>query len=203
MIIVHKLMRKSRRRLGSIMHEMITFRHINLQLVVVGSLLVIATRAACAIKLGGDGVGDAGKLLKLLIEVFAGGRRGVLFKPVLGLLDGLEKGFLVVIFDLATETFIIIDLVLEAVGVVLELVAGLNALTGSLVLLGVLLGFLDHALDFLLAEAALVVVDGDALTLASALVNGRYLEDTVGIELESDLNLGNTTGRGTVWIVSV
>lgn len=103
---------------------------------------------------------------------------------------------LLLVVNLATETILIVDLVLQVEGVVLKSVASLNALTGSLVLLGVLLGLGNHAVDLLLGETTLVVGDGDGLGLASSLVVGGNLEDTVGIELEGDLNLRDTTGGG-------
>lgn len=103
---------------------------------------------------------------------------------------------LVIVVNLATETFLIVGLVLERESVVLETVARLNALTGGLVLIGVLLGFLNHALNLFRAETALVVGDGDALALASALVTCANLEDSVGVKLEGDLNLRNTTWGG-------
>jgi hypothetical protein len=172
-------------------------RSLDLQLVVTGVLsLLIATCTALAIKLGGDGVSDLGELLELLIEVLASGRGGVLLEPVLGLLDGVLEGLLVVILELATKTFLVVDLVLQVVRIVLELVARLNAFTGGLVFLGVLLGLLNHALDLLLGETALVVGDSNGLRLASTLVDGGNLKDTVGIKLESDLDLGNTAGCG-------
>lgn len=103
---------------------------------------------------------------------------------------------LLLLVDLATKTLLVVDLVLQAESVVLKTVTGLNALTGGLVLLGVLLSLGNHALNLLLGKTALIVLDGDGLRLASALVVGRDLEDTVGIELEGDLDLGNTTGSG-------
>lgn len=174
----------------------------HLQLVVVGSL-VLATSTARSVELGGDGVSDVGQLLELLVKVLRGGSGGVLLKPVLSLLDGVLDGLLVIIVDLATETFLVVDLVLEAVGVVLELVAGLDALTVGLVFLGVLLSLLNHALNVFSTKAALVVGDGDALGLAGALVDSRDLENTVGIEFESDLNLGNTAGRRSAVLLIV
>jgi hypothetical protein len=169
----------------------------------VTGLLIVTSATSRAVKLGGDGVSDVGQLLELLIEVLGAGLSGVLIKPVLGLLDSLEKGVLVVVLDLATKTLLVVDLVLEAVGVVLKLVARLNALTVGLVLLGVLLSLLNHALNVLGRKAALVVGDGDALTLAGALVDSADLEDTVGVKLESDLNLGNTTGSGAAQFLAM
>jgi hypothetical protein len=103
---------------------------------------------------------------------------------------------LVLLVNLATKTLLIGELVLEREGVVLKAVSGLDALTGGLVLLGVLLSLGDHALNLLLGQTALVVGDGDGLLLASALIVGRDLEDTVGVELERNLDLGNATGSG-------
>jgi hypothetical protein len=164
----------------------------------VTGLLIVTSATSRAVKLGGDGVSDVGQLLELLIEVLSDSGSRVLLKPVLSLLDGLEKGLLVIVLDLATKTLLVVDLVLEAVGVVLKLVAGLNALTVGLVLLSVLLGLLNHALNVLGGKTTLIVGDGNALTLAGALVDSGDLEDTVGIELESNLDLRNTTGSGTV-----
>jgi hypothetical protein len=161
-------------------------------------LVITASATRASVELGGNRVGDVRQLLELLVEVLGGSLGGVLFEPVLGLLDSVLDGLLVLVLNLATKTLLVVDLVLQAVGVVLKLVAGLNALTVSLVLLGVLLGLLNHALNVLSAETALVVGDGDALSLSGALVDSGDLEDTVGIELEGDLDLGNATGSRAV-----
>lgn len=76
---------------------------------------------------------------------------------------GRPYSLLVLVVELATETVIVVDLGLEAEGVVLEAVARLNALTLGLVLVGELLGLLDHAVNLLLSQATLVVGDGDRL----------------------------------------
>ena len=103
---------------------------------------------------------------------------------------------LVLLVDLAAKTFLVVDLVLQAERIVLKAVPGLNALAGSLVLLGILLSLFNHAVNLLLSETALIVGDSDGLSLASALVVGRHLEDTVGVKLKGNLNLGHATGRG-------
>ena len=72
--------------------------------------------------------------------------------------------------ELATKTLLVVDLILQAESVVLECVTGLNALLGRLVLIGVLLGFLDHAVNLFLSETTLVVGDGDRLRLSSSLI---------------------------------
>lgn len=156
----------------------------------------LLTRSAARVHLRCDGVGDVGKLLLLLLEVLGAGLCTVLLEPLGSLLDSVEDSLLLLVVNLATETLLVVDLVLEAESVVLETVTSLNALTGGLVLLGVLLGLGNHAINLLLGETALVVGNGDGLLLASTLVVGRDLEDTVGIELEGDLDLRNATGSG-------
>ena len=47
----------------------------------------------------------------------------------------------------------------------------------------------DPLLDLFLSETALVVGDGDLLALTGALVLGAGFQDTVGVELESLLDL--------------
>ena len=46
-----------------------------------------------------------------------------------------------------------------------------------------------------MAETTLLVGDGDGLGFASALVGGGNLHDTVGVNLEGDFDLRNTTRR--------
>ena len=75
-------------------------------------------------------------------------------------------------------------------------IAGLDLRLDGLVLLGELLGLGHHAVDLLLGQATLVVGDGNGLSLAGALVAGADLQDTVGIQVERDLNLRNATGGG-------
>lgn len=57
-----------------------------------GGLVVGSAGAAGAlVHLGGDGVGNIGQLLLLLLEVLGGCSGAVLLKPGGGLLDGLEN----------------------------------------------------------------------------------------------------------------
>ena len=102
------------------------------------------------------------------------------------------------------------DEVVDEVG---ESVKGLDALPLRLVLAGELLSLGDHALDVLLGETALLVSDRDGLGLATvmnvrtwsrigdeinlrSLVGRANFHDTVGVNLEGDLDLRNTTGSG-------
>src|SRR5688572_24647507 len=97
-------------------HRTTLASHRRLQLIVTSLLVsLLTTSTSLAVKLGGNGVGDLGQLLELLIKVLAGGSGCVLLEPVLSLLDGVLERLLVILFDLAAEAFLIVDLVLEAV----------------------------------------------------------------------------------------
>ena len=56
-------------------------------------------------------------------------------------------------------------------------------------------GFLDHFLDIGLAQAA-GCLNPDALFLAARLVLGRDVDDTVGVDIEGDLDLRDAPWRG-------
>jgi len=57
----------------------------------------------------------------------------------------------------------------------------------------VLLSFFHHAVDLLLGETTLVVGNGDAVRLSSRLVGGRDVQNTIGIDIEGNFNLRDTT----------
>ena len=56
------------------------------------------------------------------------------------------------------------------------------------------LGLIDHLLDLLLAEPALLIRDRDLVLLPRGLVHRRHVENPVGVHVESDLYLGHTAG---------
>lgn len=62
---------------------------IHLQLIVEGRVLLLLATSAL-VHLGGDGVGDVGQLLLLLLKVLGGGVSAVLLEPLGGLLDSVE-----------------------------------------------------------------------------------------------------------------
>merc|ERR1719487_801496 len=89
---------------------------------------------------------------------------------------------------------LLLDCVLHLGAVRLELVLSINALLGSLVLLGILLSLADHALDVVLGQTALIVGDGDVGLLAGCtLVLSCDIEHTVRVDVKGDLDLGHTT----------
>jgi hypothetical protein len=58
---------------------------------VVHRLVVTTSTTSRLVELAGDGIGNVGQLLLLLLEVLGGRSSSVLLKPVSGLLDGLQK----------------------------------------------------------------------------------------------------------------
>ena len=88
---------------------------------------------------------------------------------------------------------VVLEELLDGVGLLLRGVAGLGVLAALLVLLGVGLGLLDHAVDVLLGQGG-ATGDGHGLLLAGAAVLGRDVHDAVGVDVEGDLNLGHAAG---------
>lgn len=74
-------------------------------------------------------------------------------------------------------------------------VGGLDEITTSLVSFGVSLSLLNHGLDLLVGKTGRSG-DGDRLILVGGLVLGRDVDDTIGINVEGDLDLRDTLGSG-------
>ena len=91
---------------------------------------------------------------------------------------------------------LLVEGVLHLEAVVLEDVLGLNSLADGIILSSELVSVGDHLLDLLLGESTLIVGDSDLLGLSAGLVASGNVKDTIGIDIESDLDLRGTTGRG-------
>ena len=102
---------------------------------------------------------------------------------------------LVLLGEVRLELFLV-QRVLHLEAVVLESVLGLNLLSDGVVLSTELVGICDHLLDLLLRQAALIVSDCDLFSLSGGLVTGADIEDTVGVDVESDLDLWSSTRCG-------
>jgi len=123
----------------------------------------------------------------------------VLVEPGFELADSLECGGLLALGELA-GVLLVLDLGLETLNRLLERVLGVDAFLGEPVLLCLHFGLLDHAVDFVLREAALLVLDGHVLTLAGGFVFGCDRHDAVGVDLEFhfDLRLAARRARDAV-----
>merc|ERR1712151_1260957 len=70
----------------------------------------------------------------------------------------------------------------------------IHTLLHFLVFVGKLLRLFDHLFDLLLGQTALIICNRDLLTFTSTLVLCSHIQNTVGIDLESNLNLRLSTG---------
>jgi len=86
--------------------------------------------------------------------------------------------------------------VLHLEAVVLKSVLGLDLLADGIILSAELVSVSDHLLDLFLGETTLIVGDSDLLGLSGGLIASGNVQDTVGIDIESDLDLGGATGCG-------
>lgn len=149
--------------------------------------------AASTVELHHDGVGDTLQLLLLLLVLLTSSLL-VLVEPVDDLVNlGLELvlvGSVKLLVDLGVRQG-----VAQRVRVRLEAVLGRDTASLSLVLVLELLGLSKHALDVLLGETALVVRNDNLVGLSSTLLESRDVNDSVGVNVEGDLNLRNTTRR--------
>merc|ERR1719401_2981337 len=155
------------------------------------------TTAASTVVLRHDGRANTLDLLVLLLDLLRVGLR-VRVHPRLAVLESVHDLLLLVGVHLLAEALVVAGALRGAahrVHVAVEGVLGVDALLDLLVLIGELLGLLDHLLDLLLRQAALVVGDRDLLALAGALVLSADVQDAVGVNLEGDFDLRLATGR--------
>lgn len=116
--------------------------------------------------------------------------------PLNRLLHRLLNGFLVLIRQLAAELFLVTNLVLQGVGVALQLVTGVDPLLQLLVFVSEPLRVVHHALDILWRQPILVIRDRDLILVACAFVLSGDSQDAVDIDFKRDLNLRYPTRGG-------
>ncbi|KYN14113.1 NAD-specific glutamate dehydrogenase, partial [Trachymyrmex cornetzi] len=138
------------------------------------------TAARALIKLGDNWLNDIGELLLLLLILF---RLGVLIvlQPFDLLVDSLFHSSFIRLAHFRAEFLLI--------------VARLYTLLQLLIIVGEFLRVLDHPLDVIGRQTILIIRDDDLLAIASALVLSRYLQNTVGVDLEGDFDLWYATWR--------
>merc|ERR1712079_778865 len=137
--------------------------------------------ASRLVQLGDDRVADGLHLLLLLLELLHLGQL-VGVQPLDGVITLVGDQLLIVSGDLVSHLLVING------GLHVEAVALQTILGGDpVLLLGVLvlelLGVIHHALDLFLGQTALVVGDGDLVLLPGALVAGRRVQNTVGVDV--------------------
>merc|ERR550537_1407342 len=165
-------------------------------------LLLVPTTAASAtlVVLRDDGRADALDLLLLLLDLLRL-RLGVRIEPGLAVLDGVHDLLLLLVVQLLAQSLVVpgaLGGVAHRMEVAVEGVLRVDPLLHLLVLVRVLLRLLDHLLDLVLREPALVVGDGDLLGLPGALVLRAHIQYAVRVNLEGDLDLGWPRGAGGI-----
>lgn len=160
------------------------------------SLLGLARLVAGLVHLVEEVQGSNLELIGLLLDLSSGGStltrlvlRDELAESGNLLLDGISLG-LVELVGVLVES--LVGIVQDAVGAV----GGFDGSLALLVSLGVLLRVLHHLLDLVVRETR-ARCNGDRLVLVGGLVLGVDVDDRIGINVESNLNLRNTAvGRG-------
>jgi len=133
--------------------------------------------------------------LSLLGHVFFGIGISIAFEPNKSLGASLLNGPLIMASELRLHS-LVIELELHLEGVVLELVLLLDLAPDLVILNFILLGVANHLFNLFFGETSLIVGDGNFLDLAGGLVLSGHVEDTVGVNLEGDQDLGDTCGSG-------
>ena len=133
--------------------------------------------------------------LLLLVLILLLLSSGMVVQPRVGGIEDLLDLLDVLSGNLVLELRLV-EGVTDGEDVVLESVLGLNTGTVGLILSLELLSLLDHSLDLIGGESALIVLDGNLVLLTSTLLNSGDVQDTIGIDIEGDLNLRDTTGHG-------
>ena len=146
------------------------------------------------VQLGDDWVAHTLNLLLFVVELFDLSQL-VGVQPLDGLVT-LVVNLLAVLFGDFILKLLILNGGLHVEAVRLQAVLGGNTLLLLFVISLELLGVADHTLNLLLGQTALVVGNGDLVQLTGGLVAGRHVQDTVGINVKGDLDLGHTTGCG-------
>ncbi|KAL0911704.1 hypothetical protein M5K25_019863 [Dendrobium thyrsiflorum] len=165
-----------------------------------GKLHQFQRKAGSLVHFGDDRVADALEFLHLVIKLISLSQL-ITFKPLDSLINGIFN-LLLVISSKLRGNLLILDGVPHIVRIILQCVLRLHLFLVLLVLRLVLFSFLNHLLNLLLAQTALVIGDGDLILLPSCFILSRNIQDTIGINVKANSNLGNTPGSrdgGVPW----
>jgi hypothetical protein len=113
-------------------------------------------------------------------------------EPLVTLLGSILNDLLVISGEPLLE-LLVIKRVLNLETVVLEGIPGFNANLKNFILFPELFTLINHALKVFLRETIVLVDDCDIYGIASAIFGSRDLQKPVYINIEFDLDLGDTT----------
>merc|ERR1719341_3032774 len=180
--------------MSSISFLLISQLQLILELVILLLLATLWRRSTSSlVQLSNDGLHNVFHLLLLCFEIFSRSIL-ILLQPGDLLVDHLLDLALLVVAQLATQLLLVRELILQTVSITFKFIPGLDLSLQSCVLISELLSIVDHSLDVFWGQSVLVIGDSDLLLRASALVLGTHDEDTVGVNLEGNLNLRNASG---------
>merc|ERR1719201_1582057 len=150
-----------------------------------------AATAICTIVLRDDGGADAFDFFVLLLDLL-GIRLGIGIQPGLAIFQGILNLLLLFGIKLLTEALVFTRPLYcrpHGMDIAIKRVLCIHALLDLLVFIGKLFCFLDHLFDLLLSETTFIVGDRDLLRFTSSFVLSANIENAIGVNLESDLNL--------------
>mmetsp|Transcript_11044 Transcript_11044/g.22063 ORF Transcript_11044/g.22063 Transcript_11044/m.22063 type:complete len:340 (-) Transcript_11044:995-2014(-) len=153
-------------------------------------ILVITTGTRLGHGLGQDWLACVLNFLELLLVLFLL-CISIGIKPFQAFFQCSLHGLLVRIAKFLTQ--FVIQLVLRGIAECFKVVTSIHLGLDILILLGKFFSFLDHSIDFFLAQSTLVISDGDLLTLATSLLDSLNVQDSIGIDFKSDLDLWLST----------
>merc|ERR1712187_50029 len=150
-----------------------------------------AATTGSLIDLHHDRIHDPLELLLLSLEFILFGHL-FLVEPIQRVLDSFLDFLFVPSLEFVLE-LVVRQSVAHLEAVVLQAVLRLNFHLVRLIFCFVLLCLLHHAVDLRLRQPTLFVGDGDLIRLTTGLVLGRNIQDTVRVDIKSDLDLGHST----------
>merc|ERR1719203_853256 len=158
------------------------------------SLWHTATTTGGLVDLHHDGIDDTLQLLLLALEFILLGKL-IFVKPIQSLLYCVLYLLLVPVLEFLLE-LLFLKGISHGEAIVFQAILGFDFGAVGLVLCPELLSLLHHTIDLRLREAALLVCDGDLVGLACRFVLRRHIQNTIGIDVERHLDLGNAAWCG-------
>lgn len=157
-------------------------------------IVLLALTSKLLVDLRYDGITHLLNLLKMIFEIILRGLFLVGSQPRLGIIKCISDGILVTTLKLISKLVFVLNGSSHGIKVVVKCGLGIKSILNGLILVSKLLRVLDHLFDFILRKSGLVVCDCNALCSSGSSLFSCYTEYTVFIDLEGNLDLGDTTG---------
>jgi len=139
-----------------------------------------------------DWVPDSFSFFLLILE-FLELSVGVALEPLKSFVSDIVDRFFLIFGELVFELGIV-KLLLDCIAVMLKGVFGFDFFLDDVVFLFVLFSFFDKSVDFFFVESAFFVGNGNVLRFTSGFLQGCDVHDTIGVDVEGNLDLWLTSG---------